>query len=107
MGELLKSALGQFRIVSLAEGTSYIILLFIAMPLKYMADMPGAVSIVGRIHGFLFIVFMIALLRVWVEADWKMGRALLAFVASIVPFGAFLFEVSLKKEWHQTYGEST
>lgn len=104
MVELLKSALGQFRIISIAEGTSYLILLFIAMPLKYMADIPQAVRIVGSLHGFLFIVFAVGLLRVWVEAEWHIGRVLLAFFVSLIPFGAFGFELSLKKEWHERYG---
>lgn len=106
MRELFQTALGQFRIVSIAEGISYLVLLFIAMPLKYWADIPMAVRIVGSAHGFLFIVYMVALMRVWVAQEWKIWKVLLAFFLSLVPFGAFGFEVPLKREWHQYYGQT-
>ncbi len=104
MRELLPTALGQFRIISITEGISYLVLLFIAMPLKYWADIPMAVRIVGSAHGFLFIVYMVALLRVWMEEEWKIWKVVTAFILSVIPFGAFVFEVPLKREWRQRYG---
>ena len=98
MSRLLKSSLGQFRIVSFAEGVSYVLLLFIAMPLKYMAGMPMAVSVVGSLHGFLFVVFIAALLRAAMDCNWRITRVLVAFIASVIPFGAFWLERSLKRE---------
>lgn len=72
-----------------AEGISFILLLFIAMPLKYMADMPLAVRIAGSIHGILFIAFIAVL---W-DARNKMKLTRLvtakAFILSIIPFGTF------------------
>lgn len=106
MRELLKTALGQFRMISITEGISYIVLLFIAMPLKYWADMPMAVRIVGSAHGFLFVVYIVGLLRVWIAEKWNIFKVLLAFVLSVIPFGAFLFELPLKREWRQRYGQS-
>ena len=70
MPRILKDALGQFRVVSIAEGISYLILLFLAMPVKYLLGEPSLVSIFGSIHGFLFVVFMAALLRVAVVRQW-------------------------------------
>ena len=58
------------RKISLAEGISYLLLLGIAMPLKYWAGLPLAVKIVGSIHGALFVVFCAALLRALVAARW-------------------------------------
>jgi integral membrane protein len=92
------TALHHFRIAALLEGWSYLILLFIAMPLKYAAGMPLAVRIVGSVHGFLFITFVIALYRVVVARNWPLRRALRGFLYSLVPFGAFVFDRSLVRE---------
>ena len=92
------TALRQLRLVALLEGTSFLVLLFIAMPLKYFAGMPFAVRVVGSVHGLLFVVFVVALIRVSITRPWPFRRALLAFVASIVPFGTFLFDRSLQQE---------
>ena len=92
------TALHQFRMAALLEGWSYLILLLIAMPLKYAAGMPLAVRIAGSVHGFLFITFMIALYRVMVARNWPLRRALRGFLYSITPFGAFVFDRSLVRE---------
>ena len=90
--------LRQFRLTALMEGWSYLILLFIAMPLKYGAGLPLAVRVVGSVHGLLFIVFMVTLYRVLRARKWPIGRAARAFVCSVIPFGAFVFDASLRKE---------
>ena len=92
------TALRHFRLAALLEGWSYLVLLFVAMPLKYAAGMPLAVRVVGSIHGLLFIVFMATLYRVLVRRDWPIRRAFRAFLCSIVPFGAFVFDRSLRRE---------
>lgn len=93
-----KTLLHWFRIIAIAEGISFIVLLGIAMPLKYFMDMPMAVKIVGYIHGFLFIAFVAMAWNVKNElnknAVW-FGKALLA---SLLPFGTFVLDKSLKKE---------
>ncbi|MEO5571009.1 MAG: DUF3817 domain-containing protein [Bacteroidia bacterium] len=75
-----------------AEGISFLLLLFIAMPLKYMADMPLAVRIAGSLHGILFIAFIAML---W-EARSKMNLSALitakSFLLSILPFGTFFLQ---------------
>lgn len=91
-------SLVQLRYVALAEGSSFLALLFIAMPLKYWAGFPLAVRIVGSAHGVLFVLFFFALARASVEHAWSLPRALYAFVASIIPFGSFVFDRSLKQE---------
>ena len=92
------TALKQFRITALMEGWSYLTLLFVAMPLKYGAGLPLAVRVVGSVHGLLFIVFVVTLYRVLRARKWPIGRAFKAFVCSVIPFGAFVFDVSLRKE---------
>jgi integral membrane protein len=90
--------LRQLRLVMFLEGSSFVVLLFIAMPLKYLADLPLAVRIVGSVHGLLFLMFMVALYRAARERNWPRRRSLVAFVASIVPFGTFVFDRSLRRE---------
>lgn len=87
-----------FRKIAFAEGVSFIVLLFIAMPLKYFAGMPMAVTIVGGLHGVLFVAFVILAREVKNEykMSWTwMGKALLA---SILPFGTFYMDKYWKKE---------
>ena len=80
------------RKVALMEAVSFLILLGIAMPLKYMAGMPLPVKVVGWIHGVLFITFCIALLRAWMGARWPIGRAIVLFIAALLPFGPFVID---------------
>ena len=94
----LDTSLGRFRLIALLEGISYILLVFIAMPLKYGADWPYGVKCVGWAHGLLFVLYCVALLQVWIERGWSFWKAAWAFILSLVPFGTFYLERSLKKE---------
>lgn len=90
--------LRQLRLVALLEGSSFLLLLFVAMPLKYVAGMPLAVRIAGSVHGALFIWFVIALYRAAHARDWPRRRSIAAFIASILPFGTSVFDASLRRE---------
>jgi integral membrane protein len=68
------------------------------MPLKYWAGLPLAVRIVGMAHGLLFLVFLGSLFDVAVKRGWTKTRWALAFLSSLVPFGTFVFDRSLKRE---------
>ena len=92
------TVLRQLRLVALLEGWSFLALLFIAMPLKYLAGIPLAVRLMGSVHGLLFLMFMAALYRAGRERAWPLRRSLLAFVSSVVPFGTFIFDRSLRRE---------
>lgn len=88
----MKKTFSWFRKIAIAEGVSFIVLLFIAMPLKYLAHIPIAVTICGGLHGILFIAFIV--LAREVKSDYKkdgrwLGRALLA---SVLPFGTFYMD---------------
>ena len=67
----LSTALGRLRLMALLEGLSLLVLLFIAMPIKYIGDNPVPVRVVGMIHGALFILFVIMTLKVAMEQSWK------------------------------------
>ena len=86
----------RFRIISIIEGLSYLLLVFIAMPLKYMFDYPLAVKVVGMSHGVLFILFFLALVMAMNKYKWKfLGFQL--FVYSLIPFGFILIEKIIMK----------
>jgi integral membrane protein len=87
-----------FRRVAVLEGWSFIILLFIAMPFKYMLDFPLMVKYVGWIHGALFIAYVLLMINASIQAGWKFGRVIWAFVASLLPFGTFVLDRQLKRE---------
>ena len=88
------------RRIALAEATSYLLLLGIAMPLKYFANMPMAVKITGWIHGLLFAVFCWALLQALRRAGWPVSRCALVFALSFVPVVPFLFDRQMR-QWER------
>ncbi|WP_428659994.1 DUF3817 domain-containing protein [Runella sp.] len=95
MINLLKNTLGRLRIIGFLEGVSFLVLLFIAMPLKYMAGQPLAVKFTGMAHGLLFVLYVLYVVMAKIEYNWSIKKSLLAFVASLVPFGTFWADVKL------------
>lgn len=85
----LRSTIGRLRVIGFIEGLSYLILLGIAMPLKYLAGLPQAVRTVGMIHGLLFVLYVLYVVLAKVEYRWSLKQLGLALLASIVPFGTF------------------
>ena len=90
--------LNRFLKVGLAEGVSFILLIGIAMPLKYMAHILQPVRIVGMVHGILFILFGLFLLQAALSYKWTLQKTAVAFLLSFVPFGTFFLERLLKQE---------
>ncbi|MBN2816211.1 MAG: DUF3817 domain-containing protein [Campylobacterales bacterium] len=78
-----------FGKINTLEGYSYLLLLFVAMPLKYMLGIAIATKIVGMIHGILFLAFLYYLYAAWEEAQWSLKENITFFIASIIPFGTF------------------
>ncbi|MBH5316464.1 DUF3817 domain-containing protein [Paenibacillus sp. GSMTC-2017] len=89
---MLKTAIGRLRIIGLLEGASFLILLLIAMPLKYWADTPEPVAIVGMAHGVLFVLYMFAVAHVTIVHRWSIKKIALAVIASFLPFGPFILD---------------
>lgn len=94
----MKKTFSLFRKVAFAEGVSFLVLLFVAMPLKYLGNMPMAVTIVGGLHGVLFIAFMVLGWEVKGEYKKDLRWYAKAFLASILPFGTFVMDKEWKKE---------
>ncbi len=86
----------KFGLINTIEGYSYIILIFIAMPLKYLAGFAIATKVVGMIHGILFIAFLILLFQASKDAKWPLKMDLLFFIASLIPFGTFFTKNKIK-----------
>jgi len=90
-------ALTVFRWIGMLEGLSFLVLLGIAMPLKYYADMPKAVTIVGGLHGVLFVLYVLAIIYATFALRWRFLRVAGAFIAAFLPFGPFIFDSRLRK----------
>ena len=92
------SFLSIFRKVAVAEGISYLFLLLIAMPIKYLLHFDYVVKYTGWVHGILFITYAAILIMAWQEQKWKFGKAILIFLASLLPFAPFIVDRKLKDE---------
>lgn len=93
-----KKILHRFRMIALAEGVSFLLLLLIAMPLKYFFKIPQAVKLVGWTHGALFVAYIYLAFEVFAILKKSFGWLLLSFAASVIPGGTFLQDISLKKD---------
>jgi integral membrane protein len=93
-----KTTLGRLRLVGLLEGISFLVLLGIAMPLKYAAGERLPTLIMGWIHGLLFILFVIAVARTSAAFRWSRMRTAGALAAAVVPFGPFVLDASLRRD---------
>lgn len=90
---LLKTTIGRLRVIGFLEGVSFLVLLGVAMPLKYIWGDPQAVRVVGMAHGVLFLAYLAATLQAMLEHGWTLKRATLVAAASLVPFGTFYVDV--------------
>ena len=81
-----------FRIVSVLEGVSFVLLLFIATPIKYLAGNDLFVKILGMPHGLLFIGYVILAFMLKYELNWKSKTFTSILIASIIPFGTFYID---------------
>lgn len=93
MSELLK-----FKWINKIEGLSYIILLFVAMPLKYQFGYPMATKVVGSIHGLLVFLFIYQILKAKKEAGFSLKETLIYSILSLIPFGSFYTDRELENK---------
>jgi len=94
---MLKTSLGRLRLIAFAEGVSFLLLVGVAMPLKYIAKMPEPTMFMGMTHGILFVLYLLFLLQVVLEMRWNWKKAGIGLVASILPFGTFYADIVLFK----------
>ncbi len=86
------SLLNIFRITALLEGLSYILLLFIATPIKYALDDPQYVKMLGMPHGLLFMPYIVLAILMANELKWSKRTLAIVLIASIIPFGTFYID---------------
>jgi integral membrane protein len=89
MSDLIKTSLGRLRIIAFTEGVSYLILLFVAMPLKHFWGQPTAVNSFGSVHGLLFVLYILYVVLCKIEYRWTFKKILILLGISIIPFGNF------------------
>lgn len=97
---MFKNALRTFRFMGLLEGGSLLILLFIAMPLKYLFEFPEAVSIVGPIHGALFSIYILITIYMTFIFRWPFRFSVGAVASAFLPFGNFILDKRLEN-WQE------
>lgn len=93
----MNSTIKSLRWIGIAEGISFLILLLIAMPLKYMLDWPLAVKYVGWAHGLLFVLYIVAVFAAIRAMNWGFRGVVVALAASLVPAGTFVLDKSLRR----------
>ena len=94
----LKTNIGRLRVVALFEGISLLVLIFIAVPMKYVWGNPIGSEVIGPIHGVLFIIYVLLTFSVAGDYNWKFFKTtLLVLVASFIPFGTFYIDSKILK----------
>lgn len=81
-----------FRWTSILEGISFLVLLFLAMPLKYIFDLPQMVQVVGMAHGVLFVAYIIGAVIMFKPLNWTIKTLFIVIACSVLPFGPFYVE---------------
>ncbi len=89
------------RLLCRIEGFSLLLLLFVAMPLKYLADLPLAVRYVGMAHGLLWLALVTLLIALAWKQRWSLGRSAAVFISSLLPFGFLLIDRRMAAWHHQ------
>jgi integral membrane protein len=92
MMNLLKSHTGRLRVIAFLEGCSLLLLVFIAMPIKYLFKIPEATQAIGLIHGILFVIFIFATTAISILQKWSTNRIFMVMIASVLPFGTFYID---------------
>jgi len=90
--------LRRFRMIGIAEGISFLVLLLIAMPMKYFLKIPEAVKVVGWMHGALFISYIYFAIETAISFRKSIGWCGKAFIAAFIPLGTFITDKELKKD---------
>ncbi len=98
MKKYIKTTTGRLRVFAFLEGASLLILIFIAVPIKYLFDNPEWVKNIGPVHGILFLLFIFNALHVGVEEKWSFKKTTWkVIVASFIPFGTFYIDKKILK----------
>ena len=95
--------LTRYRVIAWVVGVGLLVLVLVGMPLKYFADQPVVVEVVGPLHGFLYMVYLVLVLHLALRRRWSPVRTLVVMLAGTVPFLSFVAE---RKVTHLVRAES-
>jgi integral membrane protein len=111
MMEAVAGALLRYRVIAYVVGVVLLVLVLVAMPVKYIGGNASLVAIVGPVHGFLYMVYLVLTFDLGRRADWPLKRMALVMLAGTVPFLSFVAERSvtrqLRAQPHATDGVAT
>lgn len=94
----LKTNIGRLRLLGLLEGVSLLLLVGIAVPLKYLSEDPSLVKAIGPVHGGLFLLFILNTLSVGIEYKWSFTKTTWkVLLACVIPFGTFYIDNKILK----------
>lgn len=88
----MRASLLFYRVLAYVVGVGLIILVLVGVPLKYLADSPGVVAVVGPMHGFLYMVYLLATVNLAFRARWSPVKTVLVMLAGTIPFLSFVAE---------------
>lgn len=107
MKTFFTTTIGRLRLLAFLEGLSLLVLVCIAVPLKYALQKPELVKIMGPIHGALFLLFIFNTLRAGVEQRWKFSETTWkVLLACIIPFGTFYVDYKILRKLHRLQKEN-
>ena len=94
----VRGALLRYRIIAYVVGVMLLLLVFLAMPLKYLADNPSAMNVIGPLHGFLYMVYLVLSFDLGRRVHWPLPRLILVALAGTIPFLSFYAERKVHHE---------
>jgi integral membrane protein len=96
--EVSRGVLLRYRVMAWATGVLLLVLVLVAMPMKYLGDDPELVEVVGPVHGWLYLLYLIAAFMLAYQRRWGLGRSVLVLLAGTVPFASFVAERAVVAE---------
>lgn len=95
---MLTTSVGRFRAIAFVEGISFLVLLLIAMPIKYLAGNPAPVFYIGWAHGVLFMLYAVAGFWALFARGWGVMAGVWGFIAAVVPAGTFVYDAKFLRD---------
>jgi integral membrane protein len=94
----VRAALKRYRVIAYVVGVMLLVLVFVAMPLKYLGNDPSAVDVVGPLHGFLYVIYLLGAFDLARRVRWSLGRMVMVALAGTIPFLSFYAERKISHE---------
>lgn len=93
-----RGALLRYRVMAYVTGAMLLVLVLVAMPLKYVGDDPTWVEVVGPIHGWLYFLYLVTAFWLAYQVRWPIGKTVLVLLAGTIPFASFVAERVVTRE---------